>query len=244
MLSMIGQKNGRLYDLLRHRDILQHGQQEKSIPQRPRVSVLAELERERARIARELHAGAGQPLAGIKLNLEMLDECARDLPPAGREALGRLQSLAEQALDQVRAVSHGLHPPQWQGLTTADAVRYLVQSSGIAARLDVEIDIQPLPFEPSHVVKVALYRCGQECLSNVLRHSGATHLSLSLKATGPAVELRIEDNGRGFPEHAPGGKGIGLIAIREHTESVGGSCDILNDPLGVTVVVSVPFEAD
>lgn len=238
MLSMIGGKNGRLYGYL----------QQKPSRREPRTSFLSQLERERTRIARELHAGAGQPLAGIKLNLEMLRECADDLPPAGREALGRLQRLAEQALDQVRSVSHGLHPPEWQGLTTSEALRYLFQSSGISDRLDVKIDIQPLAPEPSHLVKVTLYRCAQECLSNVLRHSGATHVAVSLKPGGQQsvqgqsmIELRIEDNGRGFAEPASGRKGIGLVALREHAESLGGTCEFSSSTAGVSVIVRVPL---
>jgi len=208
------------------------------------MRLISALERERSRIARELHAGAGQPLAGMRLNLEMLGECSNDLPPAAREALTRLQKLTEQALDQVRAVSHGLHPPEWQTLTTAEALRYLVQCSGLESRLGVKLNLAALPAEPSHIVKVAIYRCAQECISNILRHSGATHLSLSLRLTGAMVELRVEDNGHGFPAHSAGNKGIGLVAIREHAESLEGTCDILSNPVGVTVVVRLPLDAD
>ena len=92
-------------------------------------TLFTELEKERSRIARELHAGAGQPLAGIKLHLEILEQSASGLtngtsktsdpPDSGqadsiRTTIGRLQTLAEQALGQVRAVSHRLHPPDWQ----------------------------------------------------------------------------------------------------------------------------------
>jgi signal transduction histidine kinase len=238
MLSMIGEKNGRLYQVLRH----------EPERRRPRANVLAELERERGRIARELHAGAGQPLAGIKLNLEMLDNWAAGLPPEGRDALARLQALTEQALNQVRSVSHGLHPPEWQGLTTAEAIRYLVQSSGIAASLEVETAIEPLPDEPPHAVKVVLYRCAQECIANVVRHSGATRLSLTLRplpvSFSTMIELRVEDNGHGFQPDTPGRKGIGLTAIREHAESLGGACNVLSNPLGVTVVVRLPLAVD
>jgi signal transduction histidine kinase len=212
-------------------------------------AIVRELERERSRIARELHAGAGQPLAGIKLNLDMLDDCAAALPQAGREALERLQTLAEQALEQVRAVSHNLHPPDWQGLTTGDALRYLVQSSGLMGRLEVELDIRPLPEEPSHAVKIAIYRCAQECISNVARHSGATRFSLSLMASGPMVELRLEDNGRGLPIESSsntggGSKGIGLQAIREHTRALGGTCDISSGGDGVRIRVQLPLAGE
>lgn len=238
MLSRIGQKNSRLYDVL-----ARDSKARRSGPRNNGRAIVHELERERSRIARELHAGAGQPLAGIKLNLEMLDEWAGVLPQAGREALARLQTLAEQALEQVRAVSHNLHPPDWQGLTTADALRYLIQSSGLIGLLEVEIDIQPLPLEPPHAVKIALYRCAQECISNVTRHSGATRFSLSLTAQGPMVELCIEDNGHGFPKESSG-KGIGLLAMREHAMQLGGVCEIGSGAEGVRICIRLPFIAD
>ena len=243
ILSMIGHKNSRLYDLLA-RDAVPRSSGSRNSGR----TLLIELERERSRIARELHAGAGQPLAGMKLNLEMLDDCAAVLPQAGREALARLQTLAEQALEQVRAVSHNLHPPDWQGLTTGDALRNLVQSSGLMGRLEVELDIRPLPAEPSHTVKIALYRCAQECISNVARHSGATRFSLCLMANGPTVELRLEDNGRGFPlepsSSVNSSSGIGLLAIREHTSALGGVCDISSAGSGVRIRVQLPLAGE
>jgi signal transduction histidine kinase len=244
ILSMIGNKNSRLYDLLA-RGLVPRSSASRNAGR----AIVRELERERSRIARELHAGAGQPLAGIKLNLEILTDCAAVLPEAGREALARLQTLAEQALEQIRAVSHSLHPPDWQELTTGDALRYLVQSSGLVSRFEVEMDIRPLPAEPSHTVKIALYRCAQECISNVARHSGATRFSLSLApidtANGPMVELRLEDNGHGLPvEPSSSGKGIGLLAIREHTRALGGICAISSSSEGVAISVQLPLEGE
>src|SRR5579862_4754066 len=132
MLSRIGRKNIQLYDFVA-----------RETPPRSTGSViLRELERERSRIARDLHAGAGQPLAGIKMNLEMLDDCFAALPPQGREALARLQILTQQALEQVRAVSHSLHPPAWQNLTAAEALHNLIELSGLATRLDVRLNLE------------------------------------------------------------------------------------------------------
>lgn len=245
ILSMIGAKNSRLYDLV-ERDRLVRS----SVPRTPRRMIIEELERERSRIARELHAGAGQPLAGIKMNLETLDHCASTLPPAGRDALTRLQTLADQALQQVRAVSHSLHPPDWQALSAADALRSLVHSSGLRERVEVDLHIHALPEEPSHAVKIALYRCAQECISNVMRHSGATRLAISLGplkdgSDGEWLELRLEDNGRGLPPHpSPQAKGIGLQAMREHAAGLGGSCQIASSPQGVSIRVRLPLAED
>ncbi|HEX4136298.1 MAG TPA: sensor histidine kinase [Bryobacteraceae bacterium] len=238
MLYMIGEKNNRLYSLL-ERNARPRAASSRSSGR----TIVHELERERSRIARELHAGAGQPLAGIKLNLEMLVDCAAVLPEAGREALDRLQTLASQALEQVRSVSHSLHPPDWQGLTTEEAIRYLIQSSGLTGRLEVETHID-LPVEPTHTTKIAIYRCAQECISNVVRHSGATRFAVSVTLAGPAVELRLEDNGRGFPLDATVNKGIGLVAIREHAEALGGVCNISSNAEGVRICVQLPLSAD
>jgi signal transduction histidine kinase len=233
MLSMIGRKNSRLYEFVGRA----------SRPHTEGSRIVRELERERSRIARELHAGAGQPLAGIKLNLEMLDDCVAELPPRGREALARLQTLTEQALEQVRAVSHSLHPPEWQNLTTGEALRKLVDSSGLSTLLGVQLDIEPLPLEPPHTTKIAIYRCAQECISNIVRHSGATRFKLSLKARGSMLELRIEDNGHGFAPDTSG-TGIGLLALRDHSIALGGACDIASGPAGTTIVVQLPLTED
>jgi signal transduction histidine kinase len=247
MLARIGQKNGRLYEWIAQDSLPRRSSPGSGTPGR---SILKELERERSRIARELHAGAGQPLAGIKINLELLGDCIDSLPAAGREALGRMQILTEQALQQVRAVSHNLHPPEWQGLKTEDALRRLLQQSGLDGRLTIDLDLQPLPEEPSQAVKVAIYRCAQECLSNVTRHSGATRLAVSLRPDGKMIELSIHDNGRGFPPGLPTGGGIGLTAIREHAEALDGTCVISGGGTngeglgGAGIVIRLPLDQD
>ena len=236
MLSMIGQKNSQLYGILTREVPRKTGRSIGSV-------ILRELERERSRIARELHAGAGQPLAGIKMNLEMLDDCFGDLPPQGREALTRLQTLAQQALEQVRAVSHGLQPPAWQNLTTSEALHNLIEVSGLATRLGVGLNLEPLPEEPPHATKIAIYRCAQECISNIMRHSGATSLTMSLRARGSMLELRIEDNGIGFDRAAPS-DGIGLQALDDHARELGGTCEVATGPSGTTVVIALPLTED
>jgi signal transduction histidine kinase len=251
MLSRVGQKNSRLYDFVAHDLAALTGTQthpDQDAPVSGRL-MLEELERERSRIARELHAGAGQPLAGIKLNLEMLTGCADALPTAGREALGRLQTLAEQALAQVRAVSHKLHPPDWQGLNVEDAIRNLLRTSGLEASVRLDLNIEDLPAQPAHAVKIALYRCAQECISNVLRHACATELRVSLTSRSGTVELRVEDNGKGLPAAAPPAStprsgGIGLKALQEHAAALGGVCEVSSGSTGVVVTVRLPLEVE
>jgi two-component system NarL family sensor kinase len=238
MLARVGQKNSRLYGfIIRNSSALgrRHG---------GAASIVEEIDRERSRIARDLHAGAGQPLAGIKLNLEMLDDCSPSLPEPAREAVGRLRTLADQALAQVRAVSHRLHPPDWQRLAIEEALRELVESSGLRTRLEVSLEIAELPSQPSHAVKIVLYRCAQECLGNITRHARATRMSLALRMIGNLAELRVTDNGTGFPEGGSKGPGIGLQSIREQTADLGGVVHIASGVEGTTIQLSIPLSEE
>jgi two-component system sensor histidine kinase UhpB len=230
MLAIVAEKYCRFNNLLQQN-------RERESPQR---SLLRELERERARIGRELHAGAGQPLAGIRLNLDMLDEWSQSMPEAAKEAMSRLHRLSEAALQQVRAVSHRLQPPEWQQLSTEQAIRQLVADSGLTGRLETAIDIRPLPVEPTLSTRIALYRAAQECISNVLRHSGATRVELSLLPMGDRIELRVADNGKGILPESLSGGGMGLKAIRAHAASVDGVSRIASGLHGTTITIDVP----
>jgi len=233
MLARIGRQNCRLSA------ILEQGRPRGQQSQPGRI-ILEELEKERTRIARDLHAGAGQPLAGIKMNLELIDGCLGTLPQPARDAVQRLRTLTDQALAQVRAVSHRLHPPAWQELTTGQALRNLIDSAGLATRMEAAVEIDAGGPEPDHGVKVALYRCAQECLSNIARHAGATRFEFRLRREAEIMELVVRDNGRGLDAGQPRGDGIGLVAIREHAEALGGTFGISSGPGGTTVTVRIP----
>ncbi|HXJ40862.1 MAG TPA: histidine kinase, partial [Bryobacteraceae bacterium] len=161
------------------------GLSERSARLQHAAAVFQQVERERARVARELHAGAGQPLAGIKLNVEILQERAESMDDPARAALDRLVLLSEQALDQVRTLSHRMHPLAWQRRGLSVALRTLVRTSGVQQRFgttNVEIaDIYP---EPGRAARAALYRCAQECISNAIRHSRASSFSIRLQPSG------------------------------------------------------------
>jgi len=236
MLSKVGSKLCRLEEYV-------EAQSKRRRPIFGRASVLQEIEKERARIARDLHAGAGQPLSGIKLNLEILHECENSIPPRALEALGRLDNLAEQALQQVRAVSHRLHPPAWQELSVAESLQTLITNSGLNQHYRIEFEGCELQQEPAHAVKIAIYRCAQECLSNIVRHAAATAIRIVLSEDDTNVYLQVTDNGRGFQTDREG-SGIGLEALREHASALGGTCRFDSGPGGTTVIVSIPLNEE
>jgi two-component system, NarL family, sensor kinase len=210
-----------------------------------RNEILQELENERSRIAKALHAGAGQPLAGIKLNLDILDECPDLVCSPARQAMERLRVLTDSALTEVRAVSHRLHPPDWQALSTAEALRYLLSDIGAESYFsETRFDVRSLPVEPEHNSKICLYRCAQECIANVIRHSGATKLEVSLIPLHKSVELRVADNGKGIKNQQPSSVGLGLRAIRQHVAAAEGACKIESSGEGTVIIITIPLASE
>ena len=141
---------------------------------------IRQIELERQRLGRELHTGVGQLLAAIRLHLEVI---AVELPnPSSKvgQALDNISTLAADTLEQVRRISRRLHPPEWQRLTLESAVRQFWDLSGIPQRFEADLAIDADLYDPDLDVKVLMYRGLQEALSNIVRHSKATRLSVEL----------------------------------------------------------------
>jgi signal transduction histidine kinase len=206
---------------------------------------IRQMELERRRLGRELHTGAGQALAAIRLQLELI---ASDLPAPSEHvqlALERIGTLASDTLEQVRSISRRLHPPEWQRLTLEDAIRQLWEIAGISERYGAVLQMDPLPADPDLEVKVLLYRTLQEALSNLVRHAMATQVTVSLQLAGDWLTLTIQDNGVGFDADrlirgpVEVGAGIGIRSIREQAEALGGKMSIESGDSGTRLVVSV-----
>jgi signal transduction histidine kinase len=209
---------------------------------------IQQIELERQRLGRDLHTGVGQMLAATRLQLEIIDSQMPTPPAAVREALDRVAALASQALDQVRSVSRRLHPPEWQRLSLAEAVRQLWDLSGLPQRTQSHMTIAPELPEPQLEAKILIYRAVQEALSNITRHSHATTVALSLEPRGDRLLLTVHDNGVGFDagalESAPAkvSGGLGLRSIREQAAAIGGEFSVRSGPDGTTLKVSVPTQ--
>jgi signal transduction histidine kinase len=210
-------------------------------------AVVRQIELERQRLARELHTGIGQMLAAIKLQLEFISAQRTDLPEVVRDALSRASILTADALEQVRSLSRQMHPPEWQGLALGTALTQLWELSGIPQKYHSSLRVETLPREPELEVKVLLYRAAQEALSNLSRHSKATKVEMSLTAQAANLTLEVRDNGIGFDRDvvlstsAHIASGIGLRALQNQAEAVGGKLQIQSGMGGTTLVVSAPF---
>jgi len=191
-------------------------------------------EDERARVARELHDETGQLLTGVNLRLKAL--VSRVGPEAATE-LSELQEHVKNAQDSMRQILRRLRPVDLErGL--GHAIRELAQRANEASDCEVNVQMAPLP-PIAGEVELVLFRVCQEALTNVARHSGASHAAVVLTALDQRVRMTIEDDGVGFDVEARTGR-LGLSGVAERVELVGGTLRITSSPgAGTAIVVDV-----
>ncbi len=216
---------------------------------RPVGAVLAEaIEMERTRTARELHSGVGQTLAGIKMNLELMESRLPGAPSQVSEAIRRIYSLAEDALGEIRHISQRLYRPDWQRLSLPEAIELLWQTMGIPDKFHAKLEIHSMESELPDAVRFTIYRSVQEGLANVLRHARATEVKIELAERAGSAYLALEDNGNGFDVHelihgAPSlaNRGIGLRAMREEVYALSGVFKLTSGPGGTRMEIMLPI---
>ena len=201
---------------------------------------LAAQERERRRLARELHDELGQTLTGVVLQLEGLGRAA---PPELRDLVTQVQEATREGVEEVREIARGLRPAALDEFGLRSALVTLAagfaERSGLHVRHRLAADLPELAPEQD----LTIYRVAQESLTNVGRHADAADVLLALDAHDGAVVLRVRDNGRGFDEHAHSESG-GVTGMRERALLIGGRLTMeRRDPSGTEVVLEVPVGA-
>jgi signal transduction histidine kinase len=203
---------------------------------------------ERRRIARDLHDGTGQHLSGMALTI---GQVLADFPP-GHEQLRRLLEdshvASRQALDEVRTVSYVLHPPILDGLGLVSALQWYLE--GLRKRTDINIVFDgPAKLERlSPEAERALFRIVQEGVTNTLRHSGGSGLTVKLSSTSKAVTLEIEDNGHGLnleelaQLQGAAMLGVGIAGMRERIRQLHGVFTLQSNAEGTRVTATVPLD--
>lgn len=211
------------------------------------AKVLRIQDEERRRIARDLHDGVGQTLTGALLAVSQAVSCPEPLPTACQSGLRDVEGLLQQAVQEVRTVSHLLHPPLLDESGLLSAVRWYAEGfskrSGI--KLTLELDEQTDRFGPD--VETGLFRIIQEALTNVHRHSQAEAVHIKITLKKGRLLLSIQDDGKGIPADAlattPNGRqGVGLSSMRERTALLGGTFNLETNSRGTLIAVSLPIQ--
>jgi PAS domain S-box-containing protein len=189
-------------------------------------AVIAAQENERKEIGRELHDNINQLLTSSRLYMEM----AGTDPLKNTGFIQKAEELLKLAISEIRTLSHSLIPPSISETALTDALEDVMAT--ITETTNIKVNNQFGGFVEKTVsekFKLTVYRIVQEQVNNILKHAGATQVSLQLIQRGDQVMLDINDNGVGF-DTGSRSNGVGLINIRTRASLLNGSVEIISSP--------------
>jgi signal transduction histidine kinase len=205
--------------------------------QESRTRIVASADAERRRIERDLHDGAQQRLVALRIKLELAEEMLAQDPRRGRELLHEIGDETVEALEDVRALAHGVYPALLTQRGLGEALRDAALRSPIPAHVDSDGVGRYAP-----EVESAIYFCCMEAMQNTVKHGlGATGIAIELSDDG-ALRFEVADDGSGFDE-ATTPPGAGFENMRDRLGAVGGEltlCSHLGHGTRVTGVVPKP----
>lgn len=214
----------------------------------PGASAAAAVERERARIARDMHDGVVQQLAAVLQRLELARRILETRPEAARRQLDEAALLINESLIELRHVIASPIPLQLeeQGLTAA--LRKLAQeTTRVEPSLRVEVESTELDLLPV-TLEAVIYRLAQESLANARKHARATHVIIRLRLVNGLLVVEISDNGQGFASKLAGHAGVdadehlGLRMMRSRVQQVGGTWEAQSRRgVGTTIKARFPL---
>ncbi|MEP7177805.1 MAG: ATP-binding protein [Pseudonocardiales bacterium] len=200
--------------------------------------------RERRQIARELHDGVVQDLAGVGYAVGALTHSLK--PAAGTETartLDRVSGAVQDSVLRLRTLMVDIYPPDLSSDGLRSAIEGLVtrvRDQGIHVDVEIEVSTQPAP-----EIAATLYRCAREALANIVKHAEATHVTVDLREDAGTVVLRVRDDGRGMAaadldRRAEGH--LGLQLLRDAANDAGGELSIDTElGAGTAVTLRLPM---
>jgi len=199
-------------------------------------------ERERVRIAKDLHDGVGQQLAAVKLNMNaMEEELLGNITQL--ERLKTLEHMVDEALKEVRAVSHNMMPNALMRKGLAAAVREFIDNIAATGLLHIDLHVVGMNERLDGTMETVLYRVLQEIVSNIIKHAQANKVSIQLIRHEDYLNFILEDNGKGFDARDVNHfNGIGLKNIISRIQYLNGTVDFDSAiGRGTTVIIEVPL---
>jgi signal transduction histidine kinase len=203
------------------------------------------LEEEIKRIAYAVHDEAGQLLVAVYLALA---ELTRDLPKPQQKQIERIEELLKEVEKHLRRYSHELRPTILDDLGWIPAIRFLAE--GVSKRASLPIHIETtLSQRFSGTAETTLYRIVQEALTNAVKHAKASHVWIRAWAEKQTLCCSIRDDGAGFDSRVVlsrgGRKGLGLVAMQERVNAIGGTLQIDSSPgRGTEISISLSLEGE
>jgi PAS domain S-box-containing protein len=193
-------------------------------------SIMANQEKERAAIARELHDELGQILTALRMDAVWLLERFRKGDPKGAERVEAMRTLIDATIEEVRGLAIRLRPGVLDDLGLVDALEWYTNEFERRAGIPCLFSSDPVP-AIDETLATAAYRIAQEALTNVARHANASSADVSIRLQDGLLHVSISDDGCGFdPSAISESKELGLAGMRERAALVGGSLTVESRP--------------
>ncbi|WP_373399333.1 sensor histidine kinase [Algoriphagus halophilus] len=204
-------------------------------------SMLEGQEKERSRIARDLHDGLGNLLSTLKVNIGSLQINFDD--SNAKKIYGSASQMIDEACTEVRKIAHEMMPQALKKLGLRKAIEDLVKKMDATHPFDAEFHVHGVEQTFDDNTNVMLYRIVQEALNNIVKYAKASEVSVQITYSDEWFDLTIEDDGVGFdPGSIDSEKGMGLKSIAFRTEFIGGTYDINSRPgVGTLVTINLPL---
>ncbi|MGH2976758.1 MAG: sensor histidine kinase [Gaiellaceae bacterium] len=195
-----------------------------------RAGAVEAAETQLRRIERDLHDGAQARLVALGMNIGLAEQQLDKDPERAQEHLAEARKAAGAALQELRDLARGIHPPILTDRGLEAAIRALAAHAAVPVSVDVE-----LADRPPVAVETAAYFVAAEGLANALKHAQASRIDIGVHERGDAVVVRVLDDGRGGVSESNGG----LHGLRQRVEALDGSLRIASPEGGPTVIEAV-----
>jgi len=197
-------------------------------------------EKERIRIAKELHDGLGQLLSTAKLNLSGLDG---SIDKEDEKLLTNSITILDDAVNEVRTISHNLMPTALINYDLIRAIDSLCEKINNSAQINIEFNHSVFNHSLNKETEITLYRIIQEIVNNMIKHSGTNKIDISLGSDNNSINLTIQDFGKGFDtDIIKEDKGIGWQNIFSRVSMLNGNIDIISKKeKGTKITVTFNF---
>jgi len=209
------------------------------------------IEQERKHIAKELHDELGQLLTGIKLQADFISRQTANEQETLRSSAKSIVQATSELIRSTRNITNNLRPIILDQLGVIDAIKELVQNwRNLSKNIQFELNTEILPHQLSDELQISVYRIVQEGITNACKHADAHHIEITLKFIPSShdnkrflLQLKIQDDGKGFAQHSEYSNGMGIINMRERTEALNGVfCLINKHKQGAEIFITIPLE--
>ena len=199
------------------------------------IKILESQERERKRIAREIHDGPAQYIANTMMRIDFCKMVVQKDLNKGLKELDDLKNNVRKALKEVRGILFDLRPLSLEERGLNEAIKDMVNEISIESNICVNVTLNTMNYEIEHIIEIAVYRIIQEILNNIKKHSKAKEVSVRIECGKEYISFMVKDDGIGFDlketmaKNKEKGTSYGLIGIFDRVTQLQGNIDIKSE---------------